>query len=640
MAKFTTAIELDIELKKVESIQNATDRLEELKKIAQEAIDTFGEFSPEAQKASEAVNGLTKEVESFQQSVEQTNPSKLEKVQVVTQSAARGFQAMIGASVLFGKQSEALEQTMIKLQAAMALSEGLIGLSQLKNEITTIAGPLMKTAIGAFKAFGTSVKATLISTGIGAFVVALGTIVTFWDDIKEAVSGVSEEQKDLLKNTEDLVEKERSKKELLDNQDQILKQQGKSEEDILKLKVKQQSAIITGLESQLAQQKEIKKQQEETAKRNAEILQNIIRLVAAPLTLLLAGIDAAGKAFGENFGLEESFSGGLAKLVFDPEEVKKEADKSISETEKALNQAKNQLAGYENSITQIQKDANQKRKEDNQKQQDDEFNAWLEQELANYEYRQKIIEDRRKKDEEDAKERADLNSQIENAINDVILSAQQKEIRASTDKYDDLIAAAKKHGMDTKLLEEAKTKALADINDKYRAEDEEKQKAYQESINQFTIDATKNALQTLIDLNDAAQGVSEEARRRTFENNKKLSIAMAIVDTYQSASAAYASQIILGDPTSLIRAQIAAGIAIASGIVRVKKIVETKFEGGNISGDVSGGGSPSALAPQGFTRPKGVEELFTQDRKVYVLESDITMTQERNKRNKSLSIVE
>lgn len=52
---------------------------------------------------------------------------------------------------------------------------------------------------GVVKAINLS-KAALISTGIGAFVVALGLIVTYWDDILETVTGVNvelQEQKEL-----------------------------------------------------------------------------------------------------------------------------------------------------------------------------------------------------------------------------------------------------------------------------------------------------------------------------------------------------------------------------------------------------------------------------------------------------------
>jgi hypothetical protein len=530
------------------------------------------------------------------------------------------------------------------------------------------------------------VKATLISTGIGAFIVALGTIAAFWDDIKAAVSGVSKEQEDLLKKTEKDVETNKNKMDLLNNQDNILKQQGKSEDEILQLKIKQQKAIIAGLESQVIQQEQIKKAQIETAERNKTILQNIIRLVSAPITLLLASIDAVGKALGQDFGLEEGFSGGIAKMVFDAEDVKKEADKGIEETKKQLNSAKNTLAGFELSRKEIAKKGSEDRKKvaeeedkrelerrkaeasliaDEQKRElellkidqeerakeyrklgitQKEITELNNREIAevNKKYKDKADAEAdkiKKEQEEKDKERLDRLKEQEDAINDIILTAKDKEIRAATERFDKLIEIAKKNGDDTKALEETKSKAVNDIREKYRKEDENKTKESEEKINEFRINSAKQALQTLIDLNDASAGTSEEARRKSFENNKKLQIAMAIIDTYSAASKAYASQLIVGDPTSVVRAQIAAGLAIAGGIVRVKKIVETNFESKNVNAS-SVGGNASALAPQGFTRPKGVEELFTQDRKVYVLESDITMTQEKNKRNKSLSIVE
>jgi hypothetical protein len=526
----------------------------------------------------------------------------------------------------------------------------------------------------------------LISTGIGAFLVALGTIAAFWDDIKAAVSGVSKEQEELFKKTQKDVDANKEKMETLNNQDNILKQQGKTEDEILQLKIQQQKAIVSGLEAQLIQQEQMKKSQIEAAERNKTILQGIIRIISLPITILLAQIDAVGKALGQDFGLEEGFSGGLAKMVFDPKEVAKEGDESIKETKKQLNSAKNTLAGFELQRKEISKKGSEdlkKQREDEAKKELDRRKAQAEliadeqkreiellkinQEERAKEYRalglkQKEIEElnkreieevnkkykdkadaeaeKKKKEQEDKdKERLERIKEQEDAINDVILSARDKEIRSASERFDRLIEQAKKNGEETKALEDAKAKAVNDIKDKYRKEDEQKTKESEEKINEFRINSAKSALQTLIDLNDASAGTSEEARKKAFENNKKLQIAMAIIDTYSSAQAAYGSQLIVGDPTSVVRAQIAAGLAIAGGIVRVKKIVETNFESKNINGS-SVGGNPSALAPQGFTRPKGVEELFTQDRKVYVLESDITMTQEKNKRNKSLSIVE
>lgn len=643
MAKFTTAIELDVALKNAEEIENAKKRMRELRQIAMEAVQTFGEFSPEAQKAKQAFAEVKDQIDDFKEQVAALNPDKFEQINTVVSAGARGFQALTGAQALFGKESENLQAAMVKLQGVMALTEGLAGIGRMRNELVSIGGPVLSKVTTAFKGFGQSVKATLISTGIGAFIVALGVIAAKWDDIKTAVNGVSKAQEDSLAKTQELVQAETDKKDLLDNQDQILKRQGLTEEEILQKKIKQEKAIIAGLEAQLAQQKSIKKIQEETAQRNKDILQNIIRLVSGPVTLLLAGIDMAGKAFGKNFGLEEKFSGGIAGMIFDPEEVKKEGDAAIAETEKALNRAKNQLAGYENAVDGIHASAAEKRKAEAAKAKAERERAAKEEAdrlKREAEQAERDLQDRIKKANDEADAAVERAQRRESAINDIILTAKDKEMRATTDRFSELISEAEKYGEDTKALEEAYQKAMQAIRDKYAEEEATKEKDKHDKINAFRIQATKDALQTLIDLNEAAAGTSEESRRRAFENNKKLQLAMAIVDTYQSASAAYASQLIPGDPSSLIRAQIAAGLSIASGIVRVKKIVETTFDSNSVSGGIGGGASPTVLAPQGFTRPKGIEELSNKDTKVYVLESDITMTQQRTKRNKSLSIVE
>lgn len=85
-------------------------------------------------------------------------------------------------------------------------------------------------------------------------------------------------------------------------------------------------------------------------------------------------------------------------------------------------------------------------------------------------------------------------------------------------------------------------------------------------------------------------------QKKQAEAQKKQALFNAGVTTAQSALAAYASQFIPGDPTSLIRAQIAAGIATAFGLAQVgfitaQQIPEFKdgvrnFEGGHaIVGD-------------------------------------------------------
>lgn len=98
---------------------------------------------------------------------------------------ASGFSAVQGAVALFGGESEALQKTMVKLQAGIALVQGLQGMEGLMRDLE-IAKIQFRGVIGSVKTFITSLKAmktALISTGIGALVVAIGLLIANWDKI-------------------------------------------------------------------------------------------------------------------------------------------------------------------------------------------------------------------------------------------------------------------------------------------------------------------------------------------------------------------------------------------------------------------------------------------------------------------------
>jgi len=60
------------------------------------------------------------------------------------------------------------------------------------------------------------------------------------------------------------------------------------------------------------------------------------------------------------------------------------------------------------------------------------------------------------------------------------------------------------------------------------------------------------------------------------------------MDTYKTAWLAYGSQLIIGEPTSPVRAQIAQALALAQGAAQIAAIASTKFNSKSLSG---GGGS-------------------------------------------------
>lgn len=102
-----------------------------------------------------------------------------------------------------------------------------------------------------------------------------------------------------------------------------------------------------------------------------------------------------------------------------------------------------------------------------------------------------------------------------------------------------------------------------------------------------------------IRLSEQAAQTAGDVLAAAFGDSKAVQIATALIDTYVSAQKAYASQLIPGDPTSLGRAQIAAGLAVASGLARVATIrsIEPGSSGGG--GEDGGSGPSSALTTFG-----------------------------------------
>ena len=137
-----------------------------------------------------------------------------------------------------------------------------------------------------------------------------------------------------------------------------------------------------------------------------------------------------------------------------------------------------------------------------------------------------------------------------------------------------------------------------------------------------------------------------EIAKRAFENNKKLQIATAIIQTAQGATAAFAS--LAGIPiVGPVLGGIAAAAAVVSGTAQINTIRKTQFVGNstNVLPEYSGalGSSGGNSGTNGSSNSQFVggfdfnnSSLFGQaypfpmsDQRVYVLESDITSTQDR-----------
>jgi len=224
-------------------------------------------------------------------------------------------------------------------------------------------------------------------------------------------------------------------------------------------------------------------------------------------------------------------------------------------------------------------------------------------------------------------------------------SQREQELLDLQIAYEAKIEAANGNAEAEKAITERFNQDYAAINKKYAdAEAEEKKKKDEEekerikSLNDFRIKTAQDSLEIVSGLAELFAGKSEKSAKRAFQIQKAASIASALITTYQNATSAYASQFVpIPDPSSPIRGGIAAGIAVASGLLNVAKISKQKFEGGSTGGGgggAGGGGSLSSPAPMtanfstiGSSGINQLAQLQQTPTQAYVVSGEVTSAQ-------------
>jgi hypothetical protein len=707
-------------------------QLREATQELQVARQKYGEFSDEAVNAAQKVAGIRDEIDAANEAAQLFDPGKrFQALTTAATTAAGGIAAVQGAMALFGNQSEEVEKALLKVQGAMALSQGL---SQLKD-IGKVGEQLSITFKGLTAGANTFKKA-LISTGIGALVVAVGLLVAYWEDILSLVGGVSGEQKKLNEATQKDLAANQEKLEAIDGQTNQLKLQGKSEEEILQLKMAQTDEAIKSAEINLQNAEATKNAQVEAAKRNQAILAGVIKFVSLPLTMILASIDNISGALKQLGVIEEATNlvndstNYLASFVFDPEAVAEEGDATIKEAQGTLDRLKEQRAGYDLASMEAQKAAGEKASAEREKQMQKEMEA----EAILQEARNKMLNEQQQQEEAIKKTYAEKQKKLDEAgVKDdgSLEAARSKELQAVRDKFQKEEAA--KEAEFQKQLNDIRTQTrlegITDENEKAREQILiEYQKQRDEVLNNEKLTSEQKialqlelaqqeqqalaTLQESIDLanseraiaeldmqmkeaeasfqiqkdlidqkealsleqfqkglineqqyNEALKGYSEARMEIDKKENeakmanaamaagllgtvsdlvgkntaagKATAIAATTIDTYLGAQKAFTSQLIPGDPSSPIRAAIAAAVAVAGGIKNVREIVKTKVPGGG----AASAPSISAAAPGGVPQVPtignspitalGAAMQPTQPLRAYVVESEVTGTQKR-----------
>ena len=146
--------------------------------------DKFGATSKEAVGAAKRAAELKDRIGDAKSLIDAFNPdAKFKALTASLSGVAGGFSALQGAVGLFGKENEDLQKTLVKVQSAMALSQGLQAVGESIDSFKQL-GTVIKTQV--VSAFST-LRGAIIATGIGALAVIIGLVIANFDKVKQAV---------------------------------------------------------------------------------------------------------------------------------------------------------------------------------------------------------------------------------------------------------------------------------------------------------------------------------------------------------------------------------------------------------------------------------------------------------------------
>jgi dihydroneopterin aldolase len=572
------------------SVGSLKSQLREAQAEVAALSDKFGATSKEAIEAAKRAGELKDRIGDAKALTEAFNPdAKFKALTASLSGVAGGFAAVQGAMSLFGSESEDVQKTLLKVQSAMALSQGLQAVGESIDSFKQLGAVIKSTTVFqelnnaatatasvVQRAFGVAtvqtsngfkvLKGAIIATGFGALVVLLGSVIANFDAIsdwikKSPLGALAKSVGDLVTQFTDFIgvtsKAERSLNKLssankranedIENRIKVLKAQGGSEKEIY----------------DLSQQR-----------------------INNELNSLRASLKTKGKLTEEEYKQFSDLK--TEQLVLTAEFNKKIADDNAKAAE----------------------DASKKRKEYQEKKERDE--------KAAEEKRQKEILDKQKWDLEKKQYQLGIEKEEreygQKLIDDAANADAEREAKATKDKEDAL--KYRTQLVIDNFNREKNLKELDKLNDDILA------KAKIDNLN-----AIGNATQTL----GAIIGDQTKA-------GKALGVASALINTYTGATEVIRAKSTLPEPFGTIQKIASVAAIIATGMRAVKSITAVQVPGGGGGG---GGASVPSISTQAPILPQlpsaqmtqlnqqSINDLGNQAVRAYVIETDVTGNQQR-----------
>jgi len=559
-----------------ESLGSIKKQLREAQNEVTALSDKFGATSKEAIQAAKRAGELKDRIGDAKALTEAFNPdAKFKALSASLSGVAGGFAAVQGAIGLFGGESKELEKQLLKVQSAMALSQGLQSVGESIDSFKQL-GAVVKSSTVFLKAneiatkgaalatrlFGGAVDTTAVSfkvlkgaiaaTGIGLLVIAVGFLV------------------------EKLMSMGKASKEAADKQKELNEQLSKTT-------------------------KEVVKQSE--------------KFIDSDTKLKVARAKLAGASEKELLEIEQK---GIKAKV----EVRQRNYEDLLKTDKvAASELAQQNADAQDEIILGDLAFQQKQKE-------------LREETAKKNKELRAEED--KKDEEAKKKRiADSETAASNAMKLQLQALENKSAAAKTQQEEDDAE------VERLFAQEEKTQGvIIESNNKKLL----KQKEYNQLVlqaEQEVQDAKFGVASAGLNLLGSLVGQNEKIGNAIFVADKALAVAKIITNTIGEISGYALANSKFGLAGGVLTAKMALGAKLraAAGIATIAATTISKFKGGSTSSNFGSGGAISTsgvpiIPQQNQTATtnisqQSINDLGNQAIKAYVVETDVTSSQQR-----------
>ena len=637
---------------KTEGAESVKSLKAQIKEATNEAIrlsQQFGKFSPEATAAAQKVAQLKDEMGDFQQRVAGLNPDKFQAIAGVTQGIAGGISAATGAMALFGAESEDAQKTLAKVQGAIAFSQGVQQLLDMRNSFGAMATTIKTQVITAF----TTLRGAVMATGIGLLAVGVAALIANFDKVSEWISNswfgklakgigeavtavtdflgvTSQAERDLEKMTKSNTKAN----DELSRQIDILTALGGKEEEVYKKKMQQYENELNKLRQTIKAKGKLTEEEEKQFK------DLLTQKQVTTIEFNKQQKDAAKKASDDQIKAAKETAQKQRELA----EQRKQNQLEINATMLALDQStldaqiKAADAAFATKVTAMR----------NQGYTEKQIATLRDAELEKV---RTAFYDKQKADDKKA---ADEKAEFQKTQNESLLKANDTYFKAAqTQLIERNASQAEFDALELERLQ-ANLDAQKAINDANSAEvvaaeaelAAKKKEIYDKDAKakEDTEKAKRAAEMATLESASSIIGSLGQLFGQSEKEQKAFGLAQIAVDTAKALTAAQANA--MAPTPDNVATSGAAGFAkyagyvaiILSNVARARALIKGSGGGG-------GGGGAAAAAPAAPSFAPTVggglpdEQQFGGMGRVYVLEGDITKTQTRVRRLRNTSVV-